>query len=187
MKTFTIILALLISTSVLLCQNTDSLKTDLRKYKIEDFEYITKSKKRFNGMIGISTNQFVGESSKYLAFGFGFMTDINYTTRKNLIIGLTTKSLKNNLSTRFPLNIQGNQKSPNTGFLGIYIGTWFKDYSLQGCISLVTFTLSEKNENYTPQIIRFNGWSPFIKINCPLRNGKERISKFLKSPSLAMT
>jgi len=153
--------------------------------KLEDFEYIKESGKRFDMTIGGMVNQFFGNPSKHLALGGGMKVDLGYTGKNNLIFGLNMSFYGNKLKEEYPLNTTREQfNAPPTLLVGLIFGKWFDKFNIQGELNFGVQNITEKLDNTDKDWIQLNGWSPGVIFNYPIKLGKSKPMYYYWAPTL---
>ena len=151
---------------------------------LEDFEYLNKSERRFDMIIGGAANIFFGNPSKHLSPGGGMKIDFNYSGKNKLLYGLNMSFFQNGLKLDYPINSPRAQISPVTGFIGLTVGKWFEKFSIQGDLAFIVHNITEKIGNNDQEWVQLNGWSPGIVFNYPILLGRENPFYYYGSPSL---
>ena len=152
--------------------------------KLDDFESLTESGQRLDMVIGGFMNQFMGKPSKHLTLGGGMKIDINYTSKKNLYYGLNMSFAQNGLKEDYPINSPRKQISPVSGFVGLTIGKWMSNYSIQFDLNLAVHNITEKIGDNDPDWVQLNGWSPGFVFNYPILLGKQNPMYYYGAPTL---
>jgi hypothetical protein len=153
--------------------------------KLEDFGYLIESGQRFDMTIGGLVNQFIGEPSKHLGFGGGMKIDLAYSNKKNLIYGLNMSFYENKLIKEYPIYTTRQQlKAPPTLLVGLIFGKWYGQFNVQGEINLAIQNITEKIGENDPDWVQFNGWSPGLIVNYPIKFGKSNPIYYYGAPSL---
>lgn len=152
--------------------------------KLSDFETLRESGQRLDMVIGGFMNQFLGKPSKHLTLGGGMKVDINYTFKNKLYYGLNMSFAQNGLKENYPINSQREQTSPVSGFVGLTIGKWFSNCSVQFDLNLAVHNITEKIGENDPDWVQLNGWSPGLVFNYPILLGKENPMYYYGAPTL---
>ncbi|MFZ1788257.1 MAG: hypothetical protein WAT92_08105 [Saprospiraceae bacterium] len=153
--------------------------------KLEDFEYINESGQRFDMSVGGLANQFIGRPSKHLAFGGGMKIDLGYSGKNNLIYGMNMSVYGNKLKKDYPINSTRTQvKAPPTALIGLIFGKWFDQFNVQGELNIATQNITEKIGENDPGWVQFEGWSPGLIVNYPIKLGKSSPVYYYGAPTL---
>ncbi len=153
--------------------------------KLEDFEYLEKSKKRYDLLIGGVTNQFIGSISKYLGVGGGMKIDLSYTNEKSNFFGLNMSFYGNKLKKDYPLNTTKEQlAAPPTLLIGLVAGKWINRINIQGELNIAVQNITQKIGDNDQDWIQLNGWSPGLILNYPIKFGGEKTTYYYGAPSL---
>jgi len=155
-----------------------------REAKLNDFEYIKESGRRFDMVIGGLVNQFIGNPSNHLSLGGGMKIDLAYTTKNKQFYGLNMSFTQNGLKKDYPISSTREQISPVSGFVGLTIGRWFSKYSIQADINLAVQNITRRMGNNDPDWVQLNGWSPGLIFNYPILLGREKPLYYYGAPSL---
>jgi len=152
---------------------------------IADFEYIEKSKTRYDLLIGGMSNQLIGNPSEHLGIGGGMRIDLSYTNKKSYLFGLNMNIYGNKLKKYYPINTTREQfSSPPTLLIGAIVGKWLNKINIQGELNIAVQNITEKIGDNDPDWIQLKGWSPGIVVNYPIKFGKDNPIYYYGMPSL---
>jgi hypothetical protein len=154
----------------------------------EDFEYLHKSNKRIDVMLGGMSNQFWGSPADYLRTGGGMKVDLTYTAKNQIIYGMVMNIYGNKMKKPYPLPVLREQfPAPPTMLLGGIIGRWFGKVGLQAEIAMAVQNITERQSDKDPEWVQLTGWSPGLVMNIPVKLGKDHIAYYDISPSITNT
>lgn len=155
--------------------------------KLEDFEYIHKSKQRFDVLFSGMTNHFLGEPANYLGLGFGMKIDMTFATKKSYLYGFTMNVYSNKSKKDFPSASLLNREqlsTPTLGLFGVVFGKWFDKVNIQAEVNFGVQNITEKMGDNDPEWVQFKGWSPGLVVNYPIKLGKDIPSSTFFEPTI---
>ena len=156
-----------------------------RKAKLEDFEVLKKSNKRFDILFGGAVNQFMGRPAEYLKIGGGIKMDLIYTNEKQHYYGLLMGIYFNGRKKDYPISSTREQFSSTPSIVvGGIIGKWYDKFGLQAELSFAAQNVTEKLNDSDKDWTQFRGFSPALVANYPLRFGKDKPYYYYSSPAL---
>ncbi len=130
------------------------------RVKLEDFEYLERSKQRLDILYAAQINQFVGSPAKHLAFGGGIKMDVAYTDRNSNAYGLFMSFYGNKLRKTYDVNSSREQNSgPPTLLVGVQYGRWMEQWLLQGELGFAQHNVSVPLNDSDRDWLRFQGAS----------------------------
>lgn len=153
--------------------------------KLDDFEYIHESGRRFDMVIGGLVNQFIGSPAKHLNFGGGMKLDLGYAGKNKLIYGINMSIYSNKLKKDYPINSTREQlNAPPLVLVGLVFGKWFDKFSVQAEVNAGSQNITEKRTEDDPDWIQLKGWSPGLVVNYPIQLGANSPVYYYGSPTL---
>jgi hypothetical protein len=154
--------------------------------KISDFEYITKSKSRFDTDFNIVLSNYLGSIHQHFGIGGGMNMSMTYTSKKSTIYGINMSVNFNKLESflpNIPQNLQSN--SVNSIFLGITLGKWYEKFNLQFQLNYYSMIFPIKKDKNSEPIPIFKGISSGFTFNYPIHIFKDEFSYFFGSPVIS--
>lgn len=161
-----------------------------RAYDMDEFEYIRKSGRRMDMLIGGMLNGFGGNAARYSGTGGGMKLDMIFTGENNLGLGMVMAFYGNPRTRDYPV-VTTRPQNPSrvTLLLGGAINKHVrvkdrKELSLQLELAYALQNIVTRNNTQDVEYLQANGFSPGVSVNFALPLGRERLSYYYAMPCL---
>ncbi len=164
--------------------------THTEKLTLDDFEYIHKSGRRMDILLGAVVNSFAGNAQEYLKTGGGFKVDLMYVGEKGIGAGLVMSVYGNSHKKPYPINTTRElDKSSPTLLLGAGINKsmhkkerseWLAQVELCYAMQNISSKVNNKDKDY----IMAKGFSPGVVLHYLLQVGKDNLYTYYGNPAM---
>lgn len=164
-----------------------------REYKeprLSDFEYIHKSGKRMDVLIGGIFNGFIGRANEYLRPGGGMKIDLMFSGKKGFGGGLVMNFYGNSLKKDYPLTTTREQNdAPVTLLVGLSGSSSLfqkdrRELTLQAELCYASQNVTKRLDKYDEDYVQLQGFSPGIVAHYLIQIGRDRLSYYYGQPAL---
>ncbi|RIJ41931.1 hypothetical protein [Pontibacter oryzae] len=160
------------------------------QHAYEDYEYIHKSGKRLDILMGAAANAFAGKPAEYLSPGGGIKMDIMYTGAKGYGGGMVMSIYGNQLKKPYHINSAREQTSaPPTFLLGVGINKILKQQERNELQSQLELTYAGQNivpkeDTHDEDWVQLQGFSPGLVLHYLIKLGKDKTSFYYTQPAI---